>query len=100
VPGGVRQAKNSSPIARIDLTPLEFLSRSVSVRVLYASPSVGDDWKRLIPRKRVRVWTQEAPVMVGWRRQVHEGVPLERQDDLWKWIQDNVDFRVRTGKLF
>jgi hypothetical protein len=100
VPGGVRLAGNTNPISRIDLGTLEFLSRSVTVRLLYASPTIGDDWKRLIRRKRVRLWTQEAPVMVGWHRQLREDVPLEQQNDLWKWVQDNVDFRVRAGNLF
>jgi hypothetical protein len=38
--------------------------------------------------------------MVGWRRQVRDGIPLEQQADLWKWVTDNVDFRVRAGNLF
>jgi hypothetical protein len=99
-PGRVRLARNDNPIARIDLSPLEFVSRSVTVRLLYASPTVGDEWKRLIRRKRVRLWTQEAPVMVGWHRQMRSDLPPERQDELWKWVQDNVDFRVRAGNLF
>lgn len=89
-----------NPIAKINLQPLEFLSRSVTVRLLYASPTVGDEWKRLIHRKRVRLWTEEAPVMVGWHRQLADARPLEQQDSLWKWVADNVDFRVRTGAIF
>jgi len=100
VAGGAHNASTTSLIGRIDLQPLEFLSRSVTVRLLYASPTIGDDWKRLIHRKRVRLWTEEAPVMVGWHRQVREGVEPEQQDDLWKWVQDNVDFRVRAGTIF
>jgi hypothetical protein len=100
VPGGARLARNENPISRIDLSSLEFLSRSVSVRLLYASPTVGDEWKRLVKRKRVRLWTQEAPVMVGWHRQMLADQPLERQDSLWKWVSDNVDFRIRAGNLF
>jgi hypothetical protein len=86
--------------ARIDLSPLEYLSRSVTVRLLYASPSVGDDWKRLVRRKRVRLWTEEAQVMAGWHTQVRPGLPLAQQHDLWKWVQDNVDFRVPLARLF
>jgi hypothetical protein len=48
----------------------------------------------------VRLWTQEAQVMAGWHQQFKPGVPLAEQKDLWKWVQDNVDFRVRVGKLF
>lgn len=97
---GTRLPAGESPYARIDLTPLEYLSRSVTVRLLYASPTVGEDWKRLVRRKRVRLWTEEAQVMQGWHMQEQPGVPLERQAALWKWVQDNVDFRVRTTNLF
>ena len=97
VPPGTRLAANQNPYTRINLQPLEFLSRSVTVRLLYASPTVGENWKRLIKHKRVRLWTQEAQVMAGWHKQVKGGASLERQDDLWKWVQDNVDFRARAG---
>ena len=97
---GTRLQPGQSAYARINLDPLEYLSRSVSVRLLYASPSVGDNWKRLVRHTRVRLWTEEAPVMVGWRRQLKPDQPLDRQDDLWKWVQDNVDLRVRAANLF
>lgn len=97
---GTRLAAGQSPYTRVDLTPLEFLSRSVTVRLLYASPTVGDDWKRLIKRKRVRLWTEEAQVMAGWHTQLRPDLPIEQQADLWKWMQDNVDFRVRAANLF
>jgi hypothetical protein len=99
VPPGTHLATGQNPFTRIDLSPLEFLSRSVTVRLLYASPTVGEDWKRLIKHKRVRLWTQEAQVMAGWHKQFRPNVPLERQDDLWKWVRDNVDFRARGGVL-
>lgn len=98
--GGKRAQPGESIYERIDVSPLEYLSRSVTVRLLYASPTVGDHWKRLIPRKRVRMWTQEAPVMVGWRRQVEADLPPEQQPELWGWVESNVDFRVRMSRLF
>jgi len=97
---GTRLAAGQDPYAGIDLAPLEFLSRSVTVRLLYASPTVGDNWKKQIRRKRVRLWTEEAQVMAGWRTQLKPDLPLERQADLWKWVHDNVDFRVRSANLF
>ena len=97
---GTRLPAGANPYSRIDLSPLEFLSRSVTVRLLYANPTVGDNWKKIIARRRVRLWTQEAQVMAGWHQQFKPGVPLAEQKDLWKWVQDNVDFRVRVGKLF
>lgn len=100
VPPGTRLAKGENPYARIDLGPLEYLSRSVTVRLLYASPTVGDNWKRLVKRKRVRLWTEEAQVMTGWHAQFKSGLPLEQQADFLKWVRDNVDFRVRAGNLF
>jgi len=100
VPGGGGDMKGENSIARIDLSPLEFVSRSVTVRLLYATPTTAESWKRLIKRKRVRMWTQVGDVMVGWRRQFRPDFPLEKQDDLWKWVADNVDFRVRGGGAF
>ena len=100
MPPGTRLAAGQNPYTRIDLSPIEFLSRSVTVHLLYASPTVGYNWKRLIKHKRVRLWTQEAQVMAGWHTQLKPDVPLEGQDDLWKWVRDNVDFRVRAGNLF
>ena len=100
VPPGTRLAAHESPYARIDLGPLEFLARNVTVRLLYANPSVGDDWKRLVTRRRVRLWTQEQQVMAGWHLQYKAGLPDAQQHDLWKWMRDNVDFRVRAANLF
>jgi len=100
VPPGTRLQANVDPYARIDLSPLEFLTRSVTVRVLYASPTVGEDWKRRVRHRRVRLWTQEAQVMAGWHTQFRPDLPLAQQHDLWKWMKDNADFRVRATSLF
>ena len=81
------------------MTSLEYLSRSVTVRLLYASPKVAQRWEHNVPRKRVRLWTQDAEVMEGWRRHfVSTGRP-EQQDSLWSWMKNVVDFRVRRGKM-
>jgi len=100
VPPGTKLAAGETPYQRIDLSPLEYLSRSVTVRLLYASPTVGENWKKQVRRKRVRLWTEEAQVMTGWHTQVKSDVPLDQQADLWKWVADNVDFRVRAANLF
>lgn len=81
----------------VDLTPLEYLSRSVTVRVLYATPPVARGWEQWVKRQRVRIWTQDADVMQGWRRWFVPGAPPERQDSLWSWVSKIVDFRVRRG---
>jgi len=52
-----------------------------------------------VAHDRVRMWTVEAEVMKGWRGQLEGGVDLARQAKLWKWVRDNVDFRVRSKAL-
>ena len=52
-----------------------------------------------LPRKRVRVWTQDAEVMVGWRRHMLADAPLAAQDSLWSWVENLVDFRVRRERV-
>ena len=90
---------DTSPYEQIDVGPLEYLSRNVTIRLLYPSPTVAVDWERRVKRQRVRVWTVDAPVMLGWHDQVVDEVPIEMQDDLWKWVTDNVNFRVRSRRL-
>lgn len=84
------------PYASIDLSPLEYLSRSITVRLLYPDPTVATNWERRVQRQRVRIWTTAAPVMTGWSDQLEPDQPPEEQDDLWRWTADNVDFRVRS----
>ncbi len=84
----------------LDVSPLEYLSRSVTVRLLYPDPTVAADWRRSVPRQRVRLWTQDAEVMDGWTAQLQANLTLEEQDGLWNWISDNVDFRVRRERIF
>lgn len=80
---------------KIELEPLEYLSRNVTVRLLYANPQVSVRWEQDIPRRRVRMWTVDSQVMEGWRDQIVPGEELEDQNALWTWIEENVDFRVR-----
>ena len=97
---GARRMTPQELYSKVDISPLEYLSRSVTVRLLYATPSVAQNWERLVPRQRVRIWTQDEQVMEGWRRFLQAGVVPERQDSLWSWVDKIVDFRVRRGKLF
>ena len=82
---------------KINVNPLEYLSRNVTIRILYPSPTVAVHWERQVPRRRVRMWTVDHKVMLTWKHQLRPGVGPEGQDDLWKWITDNVDFRVRSA---
>ncbi|MEE8425363.1 MAG: hypothetical protein V3S11_06020, partial [Elusimicrobiota bacterium] len=79
----------------IDIKSLEFLSRKVTVRVLYTTTAAGREWEGAVPRRRVRMWTVDSSVMRGWRTQLVKDAPPEKQEKLWKWVKDNVDFRVR-----
>jgi hypothetical protein len=83
----------------IDLSPLDYLSKNVTVRLAYASPKVGDYWRTHVSRERVRLWAIEAEVMKGWRNQLQAGTDLSQQQKLWKWVRDNVDYRVRWQAL-
>ncbi len=96
---GQTSGPQSSAYAQIDLAPLEYLSRNVTVRLLYASPTASVAWERDVERRRVRMWTVDDQVMEGWREQVGPDVPTDAQDQLWAWIEDNVDFRVRSRRL-
>ncbi len=99
VPDVTNRDSAAARFENIDLSPLEYLSRNVTIRLLYASPTTSVDWERRVERRRVRMWTVDAPVMVGWREQLEDGVPLDSQDGLWTWVEDNVDFRVRSRRL-
>jgi len=92
-------ADTTDAYAMIDVSPLEYLSRSVTVRLLYGSPTASVAWERQIERQRVRMWTVDDQVMRGWRDQTDGRAPTEAQDALWRWIGDNVDFRVRSRRL-
>ena len=85
--------------AHINLNPLEYLARNITLRLAYVSPNVGDHWRKNVPRDRVRLWTVDREVMKGWKDQMQPGVDAAHQDRLWKWVQDNVDYRVRSAKL-
>jgi hypothetical protein len=83
----------------IDLAPVEYLSKNITLRLAYTSPKVGDQWRRYVPRRRVRIWTVDAEVMKGWSTQVEANVDPSAQSHLWKWVKDNVDYRVRSRTI-
>ena len=88
-----------SKYKRIDVSKLEYLSKTITVRVLYPRPTVAVHWEKQIPRRRVRMWTVDDEVMATWRKHYNPGVPEAEQTELWTWINDNVDFKVRSGLL-
>ncbi|MDQ3233709.1 MAG: hypothetical protein M3Q07_17970 [Pseudobdellovibrionaceae bacterium] len=85
----------------LQLKPLENLTRKMTIRVLYTSAVTGAAWQDEVPRKRVRIWTQDDQVMAQWQAPdiFLKDVPFEKQDRLFKWIKDNVDFPVREKRV-
>ncbi len=85
----------------IDLSSMEKLSRNVTLRLLYTDPSVGKKWESQVPRRRVKVWTQEAPVMETWKdpKLFIPNDPMEKQELFMKWVKNNVDFGVRMKRV-
>jgi hypothetical protein len=85
----------------LKVEPLERLTRDVTIRLLYTDAVTGKQWMTEMPRKRVKVWTQDAVVMREWKdpKIVLPGHPLQDQRRLFNWIKDNVDFPVRGQRV-
>jgi len=85
----------------ITFEPLETISRSVTVRLLYTSAVVGKYWQTKIPRRRIKVWTQDAEVMVSWKDTniMMPDSSFEKQERFFAWLKDNVDFGVRSRRI-
>ena len=85
----------------IVLKPLERLARSVTIRLLYTDAVVGKNWQTQVKRQRVKVWTQDADVMVSWNdpKIMVPETALEEQPYFFDWVHDNVDFGVRARRI-
>lgn len=85
----------------INLRPLESLSRNITVRVLYTSAGTGRSWQTEVPRSRVKVWTQDADVMVSWKDPAILATdrPIGEQTRLIRWIEDNVNYGVSARRV-
>jgi hypothetical protein len=81
----------------LNLKPLEGLSRNITVRVLYTDAVTAKNWRDEVPRKRVKVWTQDAVVMKEWDdpRTMVPGKSFAEQSRFFSWLKDNVDFAPR-----
>ena len=93
------ESEDDSRYTNIDVSGLEYLARSVTIRLLYATPTVSVNWERDVDRRRVRMWTVDDQVMPGWREQYEAGGETTPHELLWTWVADNVDFRVRSNVL-
>jgi len=62
---------------------------------------VGKNWQTEVKRKRVKVWTQDAEVMVSWHdiKIMVPGKSLTDQGRFFEWVEDNVDFGVRARRV-
>ena len=85
----------------LKLDSLERLTRDLTVRLLYTDAITGKQWQTELPRKRAKIWTQDAIVMKEWKdpKIVLPGHPLQDQRRLFSWIKDNVDFPVRGQRV-
>ena len=85
----------------VNVSPLERLARSVTLRLLYTNAVVGKNWQTKIKRRRVKIWTQDAEVMVSWKdsKILLPGKELEEQQQFFAWVHDNVDFGVRARRV-
>jgi hypothetical protein len=81
----------------LQLKPLEGLSRNITLRVLYTDAVTAKSWRDEVPRKRVKVWTQDAVVMEDWKnpKTMLPGKPFAEQEKFFAWVLDNVDFAPR-----
>jgi hypothetical protein len=85
----------------IHLKSLEGLSRNITLRLLYTDAEVGRNWQTKVPRKRVKIWTQDAPVMVSWKdpKIFAEGKPLDEQKRFFSWVAEIVDYGVSARRV-
>lgn len=85
----------------LDLSPLERLSRNITLRVLYTDPTTGRNWQTKVPRRRVKIWTQDAEVMTTWNDSTiyMPDKPISEQNRWTDWVKDNVDFGVRARRV-
>jgi hypothetical protein len=85
----------------LDVKPLERLSRNVTLRLLYTNAVVGMQWQTEVPRKRVKIWTQDDKVMETWKDPdiFLPDSTLMDQPKYFAWVLDNVDFGVRARRV-
>jgi hypothetical protein len=85
----------------LSMSPLEGLSRNITVRVLYTDAVIAKSWRDEVPRKRIKVWTQDAVVMAEWKdpKTLLPGKGPEEQEKFFAWVRDNVDFQPRLRRV-
>jgi len=91
----------SAKFRSIRLKPLENLSRNITLRILYTDAVTAKSWRDEVPRKRVKVWTQDAIVMTEWKnpKTLIPGRAPTEQQKFFSWVKDNVDFQPRLRRV-
>ncbi len=91
----------SAKFRSIRLKPLENLSRNITLRILYTDAVTAKSWRDEVPRKRVKVWTQDAIVMAEWKspKTLIPGRAPAQQLKFFSWVKDNVDFQPRLRRV-
>lgn len=94
-------SKDTNVYRTINFSPLENLARNVTIRLLYTNAVVGNNWRNTIPRQRVKVWTQDAEVMLNWKNSdvLISETKFSEQKKFFAWIKDLVDFNPRTKRV-
>ncbi len=92
----------SQEFSSINVKPLENLARNVTIRLIYTDAITGQKWQTKVKRNRVKMWTQDAKVMTSWKDAniLLPDVAIEEQTRFVAWIKDNVDFGVRSRRVF
>ncbi|MEX0905304.1 MAG: hypothetical protein WD604_11555 [Balneolaceae bacterium] len=85
----------------INVNMLERLSRNITIRLLYTNPSDGRSWQTEVPRRRVKIWTQDADVMETWDDSTIyiPDLPIEQQERWMEWTMSNVNYNVRARRV-
>jgi hypothetical protein len=100
IPDAVK-VKQKNIFKAMNLSSLEQVSRNITLRLLYTDAVTGQKWLDQVPRKRVKVWKQDAIVMAGWKdpKIFLPDTKIEKQDRFFNWVKDNVDFNARLQRV-
>lgn len=98
---GVKNADAMAKFRALTVKPLEGLSRNITVRVLYTDAVTAKNWRDEVPRKRVKIWTQDAVVMADWKdsKLMLPDQPYPKQSRFFGWVKENVDFQPRLKRV-
>jgi len=94
-------AKSRKDYRAIQVRPLENLSRNITVRLLFTDAVTADRWQNMVPRRRVKMWTQDAVVMDTWKdpKIFATEESMKDQGRFFAWVKNNVDFGVRSHRV-